>query len=98
MGEGRETSDLRVYGNAIGLLVSDFFTGVIQRNNVFGNIGDVGLLNWGVLSLDATRNYWGAATGPGPDPADDVSNSSGATTTTTPFSRTPFPINPQFLP
>lgn len=36
-------------------------------------------------SAVATGNYWGAPTGPGPDPADEACLSVGGTATTTPF-------------
>src|SRR5262249_42493591 len=52
----------------------------IERNNMVGNgYGgfdfdnvrqyNCGLANWGIADLVAANNYWGAATGPGNDPA-----------------------------
>ena len=67
-------------------------TGVVTKNNAFGNnaVVEFGLTNCGIRNfsgaLDASKNFWGAATGPGPDPADDACASGGGTTiTTAPF-------------
>ena len=56
-----------------------------------------------LTSADATNNYWGAATGPGPDPADQVGeeplcngtipNNDAGLPVTVPFSKDPIPIN-----
>jgi hypothetical protein len=85
------------YGNDNGFAASSSMTGVIQKNNIFGNLS-CGLLNTGAPGLAATNNYWGAATGPGPNPADTVCNQNGGTTTTTPFATARFAINPGFEP
>jgi hypothetical protein len=49
-----------------------------------------------VTGLDAKNDYWGAATGPGPDPADDAgsshSNPNGGSTTVAPFATKPFSV------
>jgi hypothetical protein len=86
-----------VYGHSLGISVGSSFTGVVQKNNVFGN-RDCGLHNSGAVGVTATHNYWGAATGPGADPADDVCNQNGGTTTTIPFATARFAINPSFEP
>jgi hypothetical protein len=83
--------------NVSGVVVSNTFTGVIQKSNIFGN-RSCGLGNNGAPGVAATNNYWGAATGPGPNPADTVCNSGGGTTTTTPFATARFAINPSFEP
>ncbi|MFP2910620.1 NosD domain-containing protein [Pyxidicoccus sp. 3LFB2] len=55
----------------------------LRRNNIFGNLGEAvgavfpalpncGLVNDSGSTVDATRTFWGAPTGPGPDPADDA--------------------------
>lgn len=54
-----------------------------QKNTFTGN-GFCGVQNNTGAAIDASRNFWGTSTGPGPDPADDVCNVSG-TTITTPF-------------
>jgi hypothetical protein len=49
----------------------------------------------GLDFLDATNNYWGAPTGPGPDPAVEVCNMAGSTRSTTavsPWATQPFDI------
>ena len=40
---------------------------------------------WLLDGLEAAGNFWGAASGPGPDPADTTCDSFGASTVTTPF-------------
>ena len=85
------------YGNSNGFSVQSSFTGVIQKNNIFAN-RICGLTNSGASAVAATNNYWGAATGPGSNPADPVCNSGGGTTTTTPFATARFSINPSFEP
>ncbi len=66
------------------------FVGTIEKNNIIGN--DRGMFNNGIVGLAAAGNYWGAATGPGADPADDVVNGSGGTTIVTPFATKPFKV------
>ena len=65
----------------------------VTENNIYGNngSGNCGLQN-DVPFLSAINNYWGAATGPGPDPADAVCDSVGSTTTTLPFATRPVRI------
>ena len=89
--------DTAVSGNAVsmnanGFLISDDgpgFTGVFTKNNMFGNV--CGVSN-SVVGFEATNNYWGAATGPGAPPAENVCNVVGGTTTTSPFATTPFKV------
>jgi hypothetical protein len=47
---------------------------VLEGNNIFGNdiSGNCGLTQGGSSLATATGNFWGAATGPGADPADNV--------------------------
>ena len=62
---------------------SAFFS--VTKNNIFGNVGAGGDncgLNAEFGTLTAPGNFFGAATGPGADPADDVCN---GTITTTPL-------------
>ena len=40
---------------------------------------------WLLDGLEAAGNFWGAASGPGPDPADTTCDSFGASTVTRPF-------------
>jgi parallel beta-helix repeat protein len=66
----------------------------IFRNNSFAaNTSNCGVRNF-AGTLDASRNYWGAPTGPGADPADAACDLGGATTLTTPF-LTRDPARPQ---
>jgi hypothetical protein len=74
-------------------------TATVTENNIFGNTpqvyppdGNCGIFNGSGGTIDATNNYWGAASGPGPDPADDVCNGEGSSSTVTPFATEPFPI------
>jgi hypothetical protein len=87
-----------VYGIGVNHSESSPFTGAIERNNIADSLY-CGLSNeQGVPGLNATNNYWGAASGPGPDPADDVCNDDGGTTTVTPFATKPFPVSAPIKP
>jgi parallel beta-helix repeat protein len=84
-------------------------TAELHQNNIFGNDAVSGN-NCGVqtssidpedrnhLTVDATNNFWGAPTGPGPDPADNAGPASGCdpiqTTTVVPFAAQAFPVKP----
>ena len=79
-------------GNAEGgvLLVVD---ATVVNNNMYGNnegtsatysLTNCGLVNDTGGAVTATNNFWGATTGPGANPADDVCNTTGSTTTTAP--------------
>jgi hypothetical protein len=90
-----------IRGNGTGIFTHTPFTGKIEKNDIFANVG-CGLQNGntggsihyaGVTGLDAMNNYWGAATGPGPDPADQAGgacNPNGGSTTVAPFATKPF--------
>ena len=70
----------------------------ITQNNIFGNgtLGsNCGLLNLSGAVLSAPHNFWGAASGPGPDPADAVGAGCGGNpdpTLVAPVATTPFTI------
>jgi hypothetical protein len=84
----------------------------LSENNIFGNgeQGDpMGAVNCGIYfgffdmgaTVSATNNYWGAATGPGPNPADlagtglcdvDIGMPKGNSVTTDPPATKPFTI------
>jgi hypothetical protein len=92
-----------VIGNQYGIAnagesptIGSDFTGTIAKNNIYGNT-DCGLRNDG-RSFVAADNHWGAPTGPGADPADDVCNNSGGVTTVTPFATKPFKVKPAIKP
>ena len=94
--EATDATGNAAHGNRWGFQVGLGFSGALQKNDVFGNIL-CGLLNGGIGTtgplpdLAAPKNYWGAATGPGPAPADDVCG----TATTTPFATKPFGVKPR---
>lgn len=85
------------YGNGGEGFVA-LFSGPIEKNNIFGNAG-CGISNFHGTTL-ADHNYWGSATGPGPDPADPAGPGSGCdsggpapgATTVTPFATKPFSV------
>jgi len=99
----------RVAGNAVsgnpfdGIEVSGGFAGTITGNNIVGNGGTYSL-NCGLYNLNAVHglvaanNYWGAATGPGPDPADALCDFPAGLTTATPFATKPFKVKAPILP
>lgn len=66
----------------------------LNENNFFGKDWRY---NWAVYnnsgaSIDATNNFWGAASGPGPDPADEVYDEPGSSTVVAPFATQQFAI------
>jgi parallel beta-helix repeat protein len=89
-----------IANEAAGFLVftSDL---LITANNIFANAvaqpmqgRNLGLHNRSLAELTADGNYWGAATGPGADPADDVYSSMWGTADVAPFARKPFAVSP----
>ena len=73
----------------------------VQRNDIYGHHGDpfnptaCGLVNSSGNRVLATDNYWGAPTGPGPDPADEAGapcDSLGSVTIVEPFATRPFSL------
>ncbi len=71
----------------------------LTRNNIFGNgLGgqgkgsNCGLVNDSGAHVNALKNFWGAPTGPGPDPADQICNLGKSTTEFVPFASAPFPV------
>lgn len=75
------------------------FTGVVEKNNFTGNHG-CGVFNESGAAIVALNNYWGAATGPGPAPADQVGGSCefSGTTTAAPFATKPFQVKAPIKP
>lgn len=95
------TSGVIIQGNTFVGNIDDalyLYTGAsatINRNNIFGNTTNVSPLNCAVHNqsgnaIDATNNFWGASSGPGPEPADDVCNDAGSSTTVIPFATQQF--------
>lgn len=77
---------------------------VITKNNIFGNHGSCnvgnnsGLLNNSGVTINATNNFWGAATGPGGNPADDFcSTELGSITNFAPFATKEFKVKVKIL-
>ena len=68
-------------GGSLGVLTGNAFIGN-------GTAGNCGIRNNSGTTVTATGNYWGAATGPGADPADQTCDGPGSVTVTTPFSTT----------
>lgn len=76
---------------------------VINENNLFGHDNSYGgfnpatvncaVFNYSGASIDATNNFWGAASGPGPDPADEVCDGPGSSTVVAPFATQQFAIS-----
>ena len=71
----------------------------IETTNIFGNnpVSVAGLVNCGLLNrsghpVGAGNNFWGAATGPGSEPADIVCDGRGSTTATSPVRPTPVDV------
>jgi hypothetical protein len=76
--------------NGTGITVLTVQPVVVTSNNIYGNVCGVGA---DPSLVDLSGNYWGAATGPGVDPADDLCGGGGAAGL--PFSPRPFPL-PRF--
>jgi hypothetical protein len=74
-------------------------TAVFSQNNFYGNdvVGNCGFVNQSGATVDASRNYWGSPTGPGPDPADNAGPDSGCdllgATIVKPFASQPFTVD-----
>jgi len=70
------------------------FDGIMTQNNIFGNaiLGNCGLLNQSGGVVNAPRNFWGTASGPGPDSADAVCDDLGSVTVVEPVATKEFSI------
>jgi hypothetical protein len=86
-------------GRGVLLLPDSPTTAVFSQNNMYGNdvVSNCGFVNQSGATVDATRNYWGAPTGPGPDPADNAGPGSGCdlvgATIVKPFASQPFTVD-----
>src|SRR4029077_3959834 len=93
-------------GNASGVIRVDQGSNTVRisRSNIFGN-GDsnqvlaqgipranCGVINSSGQPITATDNFWGAASGPGPNPADEICDVGSSTTIFAPFAKTEFRI------
>lgn len=83
-------------GNTLaGLTFLDGAVATLTHTNIFGN--GQALTNCGIFAapgtlVNAPTNFFGAATGPGPDPADSACASPGSTLLVAPFAPLEFPI------
>ena len=68
-----------------------------NSSNLVDNQG-CDLSNNDICGLQATNNYWGSATGPGLDPADDICNKGIGTTSSVPFAVQAFNVNASIRP
>ena len=105
-GTGHLLTDNSAVGNqAKGIsVVGSGSSATITKNNIFGNHGscgpgdNIGLRNGSGGAINATNNFWGAATGPGADPADDICNAgAGSSTTVAPFATKEFKVKVKAL-
>jgi parallel beta-helix repeat protein len=97
-----DASNVIIRGNTIlgsnylpGIALGPGASGTINENNLFGNgvtAGNCGFSNNSGTTIDASNNFWGAASGPGPDPADAVCDEAGSSTTVSPFATQQFAI------
>jgi hypothetical protein len=74
-GNGQFTNNVMIGNKTCGLgingfLVAGFVDLTITRNSFYGNLGNCATFNNTFTVIDARRNFWGASTGPGADPAD----------------------------
>jgi hypothetical protein len=94
---GNTSTANRAYG------VSAYTGATVAQNNLFGN-AFCGLFTDGTGSIVATNNFWGAPTGPGPDPADLATtpgypcNKYQVSVTFTPFATMPFAVKAPIKP
>jgi hypothetical protein len=86
------TKNIAVANSHYGVYLASLatVTGPFQKNTIVGNdVGtNCGLYNNSGTAVTATKNFWGPG-GPGADPADNVCNGAGSSTTTTPFLAAP---------
>jgi hypothetical protein len=111
MGFGIQGTDIQFLRNAAlgnklsGISIDTLGAGnTISQNNIYGNnsVAVNGLTNCGIRNFSgntiiATDNFWGMASGPGVDPADNAGSDTdcdavGSNTTVTPFASDAFNI------
>lgn len=100
LSESASATGNAVYGSSASGIFALGPSGTVTKNNVFGNddATNCGVANNGTPTLDATDNYWGAPTGPGPDPADQSCAVGGGTNATSPFAAKPFHVKAPIKP
>jgi parallel beta-helix repeat protein len=87
---GNKRSSIKILGDA---------SVIISENNIYGNNSvevnrqlNCGLVNGSGGLITATNNFWGAVTGPGPDPADEVCDFGRSNTVFSPFATREFRV------
>ena len=91
---GNSLQENAIFGNLQEGISTNTADMTIEDNNIFGNDsagGNCGVENLSSDPLTAENNYWGAATGPGAEPADDACENPGMITTA-PFAAQPFNV------
>ena len=108
-GAGHVLSGNSAIGNQYyGIRLRDFFIGLgaspsVERSNIFGNNsvpldGNVncGIANETNLDVNATNNFWGAPTGPGPNRPRSPRSVGGGQIIVEPFATTEIPIRSSY--
>jgi hypothetical protein len=90
------TSDSAIDNWEVGVVLRAGAAATISNSNVFGNAtlqpSNCGLQNFSGAATVVSKTYWGAATGPGADPADAICDFNGSATTTSSLQTTTYPI------
>jgi hypothetical protein len=83
-----------VTGNAVldngvsGIEVTAAGSATLGKNSIFGNGttsgSNCGLTSAAAVAIDASKSFWGAGSGPGPDPADAICGPSAGSVTVAP--------------
>jgi Periplasmic copper-binding protein (NosD) len=98
-GQGAVVGNAAVGNRSSGVFATTTNGLSLERNNFFGNAGCGVSYNAVIVgALLAQKNYWGAATGPGPDPADFSCNGPSSSTTVTPFATKAFNVKAPIKP
>lgn len=75
-GNGQFTGNAMIGNKSCGLGINGFLVAglvdlTITGNSFYGNLSNCATFNNTFTVIDARRNFWGASTGPGADPADE---------------------------
>jgi hypothetical protein len=85
-----------ILGNQTGIDASG--GGIFENNNIFGNGCGLYIAQNPPLPVIATNDYWGASTGPGNLPANDVCGPQGSAAVITPFATQPINVTLSIVP
>ena len=106
-GEGHTFSRNVLVGNRGSGIVAGSAGLVFRRNDIYGNssvlnpyLANCGLVNNSAGTITATDNFWGAESGPGSDPADEVCETAGGNTIVEPYAlhEIRLPVDPPLAP